>query len=469
MAHVENQKVDKRVVVIGGGPGGYVAAIRAAQLGATVTVVEKQKVGGTCLNVGCIPTKALLACSEAYHTIKNAASFGIEITGEVKVNFPKIMERKDKIVAQLNKGIEFLFNKNGIRLVDGLGSVPQPGLVKVTKNDGSVEEIETDVIIIATGSVPVKIPVFPFDGETVITSDEALSLKELPKSMLIVGAGVIGVEFGTFYRTLGTEVTIVEMMEHALPPEDADTGKLLERALKKEKIKLLTNTKIEETKIVDGKVQARLSTGEVLEAEKMLVAIGRAPNTKGLGAEEIGLKMERGAIVVNEYMETSIPGTYAIGDVNGGILLAHVASYEGILAVENALLGTARKADYTVVPRCVFTDPEVGGAGLTEKEAKAKGIDYKVATFPFRGLGKAQAIGKFEGHVKLIVDPATDKLLGAAIVGAHATDLIAELALAIQTGITVEEVGNTIHAHPTLAEAMMEAAHVAHDKGIHTV
>lgn len=469
MAHAEKQKIDKRVVVIGGGPGGYVAAIRAAQLGATVTVVEKEKVGGTCLNWGCIPTKALLACSEAYHTIKTAGQFGIEVTGEVKVNFPKIMERKDKIIAQSNKGIEALFKANDVRLVNGLGSIANPSLVKVAKEDGSTEEIAADIIIVATGSVPVKIPVFPFDGETVITSDEALALKELPKSMIIVGAGVIGVEFGTCFRTLGSEITIVEMMDHALPPEDADTGKLLERALKKEKVKLLTNTKIEETKIEDGKVKAKLSTGEILEAEKMLVAIGRAPNTKGLGAEELGLKMERGAVVVNEYMETSIPGIYAIGDVNGGILLAHIASYEGILAVENALLGTNRKADYTVVPRCVFTDPEVGGVGLTEKEAKAKGIDYKVAVFPFRGLGKAQAIGKYDGHVKLIVDPATDKLLGAVIVGAHATDLVAELGLAIQTGITVEEIGNTIHAHPTLAESMMEAAHVAHDKGIHTV
>lgn len=468
MAHAE-LKTNKKMVVIGGGPGGYVAAIRAAQLGAQVTVVEKEKVGGTCLNWGCIPTKALLACSEAYHTIKNASQFGIEVTGEVEVNFPKIMERKDKIIAQSNKGIETLFKKNGVRLVNGLGSIPKAGLVKVTKEDGSQEEIETDIILIATGSVPVKIPVFPFDGETVITSDEALALKELPKSLLIVGAGVIGVEFGTFFRTMGTEVTIVEMMTHALPPEDADTGKLLERSLKKEKIKLLTDTKIEETKIENGKVKARLSTGEVLEAEKMLVAIGRAPNTKGLGVEDLGLETQRGAIVVNEYMETSIPGIYAIGDVNGGILLAHVASYEGILAVENALLNTKRKADYTVVPRCVFTDPEVAGVGLTEKEAQTKGIEYKIAIFPFRGLGKAQAIGKYEGHVKLIVDPSSDKLLGAAIVGAHATDLIAELALAIQTGLTVEQIGNTIHAHPTLAESIMEAAHTAHDKGIHTV
>jgi len=467
---MENQvKSNKKVVVVGGGPGGYVAAIRAAQLGAQVTVVEKEKVGGTCLNWGCIPTKALLACSEAYHTIKNAEQFGIKINGEVEIDFSKIMGRKDKIVAQLNKGIEFLFSKNGVQLVKGLGTIVKPGLVKVTKEDSTVEEIEADAIIIATGSVPVKIPVFPFDGKTVITSDEALALEKLPKSMLIVGAGVIGVEFGTFFRTLGTEVRIVEMMDHALPPEDADTGKLLERSLKKEKVKLLTNTKIEETKVEDGKVKAKLSTGEELEAEVMLVAIGRAPNTKGLGVEEVGLSTERGAILVNEYMETNIPGVYAIGDVNGGILLAHVASYEGILAVENALLDTKKKADYTVVPRCVFTDPEVAGVGLTEKEAQAKGIEYKTAIFPFRGLGKAQAIGKFEGHVKLIVDPATDKLLGAAIVGAHATDLIAELALAIQLGITVEKIGETIHAHPTLAESIMEAAHTAHEKGIHSV
>jgi len=234
-------------------------------------------------------------------------------------------------------------------------------------------------------------------------------------------------------------------------------------------VELLTSTKIEETKIENGKVKARLSTGEELIAEKMLVAIGRGPNTKALGAEELGLAVERGAVVVNEYLETNIPGIYAIGDAIGGILLAHVASYEGILAVENALLDAKKKTDYAVVPRCVFTDPEVGGVGITEKEAQEKGIDYKLAVFPFRSLGKAQAIGKFEGQVKLIVDPASDKLLGAAVVGAHATDLIAELALAIQTGITVEEIGNTIHAHPTLAEAMMEAAHVAHDKGIHTI
>lgn len=458
----------KKLVVIGGGPGGYVAAIRAAQLGADVTVVEKSKLGGTCLNLGCIPTKALLASSEVCHVINNAAQYGIEISGEVKVNFQKIMERKDNIVANLNKGIAFLFKKNGVNLLNGCGDIVDAHTVKVKKDDGSEEKITADVIIIATGSVPVKIPIFPFDGETVITSDEALNLKELPKSMLIVGGGVIGVEFATFYRRLGTEVTIVEMMPHALPPEDADTGKLLERSLKKEKIKLLTDIKIEETFIEDGLAKAKLSDGKVLSAEKMLVAIGRAPNIADLNLEQLGIKIDRRAIVVDDYLETAVPGIYAIGDAIGGIMLAHKASYEGILAVENALLAEKKKRDYLVVPRCVFTDPEVAGVGLTEKEAAAKNIEYKTVAFPFRGLGKAQAIGKYEGHVKLIISPGDDKLLGAAIIGAHATDLIHELALAVKCGITVAEVGETIHAHPTLAEAIMEAAHAAHDKGIHT-
>ncbi|SHJ62176.1 dihydrolipoyl dehydrogenase [Tepidibacter formicigenes] len=456
-----------RVAVIGGGPGGYVAAIKAAMMGANVTLIEKKRVGGTCLNVGCIPTKALLACSELLMGIKEAKSYGINIDGEVNADFESMMNRKDKIVDQLVKGIEFLFDKKGVNLVNGFGKLIDKNKIEVSKEDGSKEIIEADKIILATGSVPIVPPIFPYDGKKVITSDEALYLNELPKSMVIVGGGVIGCEFGQFFRTLGTEVSIVEMADQVLPFEDKDIAKQLQRAFKKDKIKLLTGNKIQSFKIKGNVVVANLEGGKSVEADVMLVSVGRKPYLENLGIEELGIEVEKGKIVVNEKMETSIEGIYAIGDIVDSPFLAHVASKEGMIAVEN-ILGKDKNINYTAIPRCVYTEPEVAGVGLTEKQAQEKCIDYKLGKFEFRGLGKAQAIGKFQGFIKVLADNK-DRIIGASIVGPHATDLLSELTLAVHLGLTVEQVGDAIHPHPTLSEGLMEALHDVHDECVHSV
>lgn len=456
-----------RVVVIGGGPGGYVAAIKAAMMGADVTLVEKRRVGGTCLNVGCIPTKALLACSQLFKGIEEAKDFGITINGEVSADFNAIMNRKDKIVNQLIKGIEFLFEKKGVKLVNGFGKLISKNSIEVSMEDGSKEIIEADKIILATGSVPIIPPIFPFDGKKVITSDEALALTELPKHLLIVGGGVIGCEFGQFFRTLGVEITIVEMAGQLLPFEDEDVAKQLQRAFKKDKIKMLTGQGIQSCEIKENKISAQLTTGKTLEADMMLVSVGRKPYLENLGIEDLGIAVERGKIVVNNKMETSVDGIYAIGDIVDTPFLAHVASKEGMVAVENAL-GKDKTVNYKAVPRCVYTEPEVAGVGMTEKEAIAKGIEYNLGQFDFRGLGKAQAIGHFQGFIKILADK-DDKIIGASIIGPHATDLLTELTLAVHLGLTAHQVGDVIHPHPTLSEGLMEALHDIHGECVHSV
>ncbi|RKD33779.1 dihydrolipoyl dehydrogenase [Thermohalobacter berrensis] len=456
-----------KILVLGGGPGGYVAAIKAAILGADVTLIEKKEVGGTCLNVGCIPTKALLASSEAFDMVNKAKEYGIEINGDVKVDFASMMERKNKIVEEMIKGIQFLFDKKSVKLVRGFGKLIDKNKIEVTKENGTKEVIEGDKIIIATGSKPIVPPIFPYDGENVITSDEALALENAPESMIIVGGGVIGCEFGQFFKKIGTKVTIVEMAKQLLNYEDKDVAKQLLRSFKRDKIKVKTNKKIEKCEIKGKKVTAYLDGGKTIEAEKMLVAVGRKPNIENIGLEELGIEIENGKIVVNEKMETNVEGVYAIGDIVDSPFLAHVASKEGIIAVENAL-GKDKKIDYKAVPRCVYTDPEVAAVGITEKEAKEKKIEYKTGTFQFRGLGKAKAIGKFQGFVKVIADNE-DRIIGAAIVGPHATDLLAELTLAVKLGLTVEEVGDVIHPHPTLSEGIMEALHDVHNQCVHSV
>ena len=455
-----------KVAVIGGGPGGYVAAIKASMLGADVTVIEKRRVGGTCLNVGCIPTKALLASSSLITSIKEAKDFGISIDGNIEADFESIMGRKNKIVNQLINGIEFLFDKRGIKLVNGFGKLIDKNKIEVKKEDGTIEVIEADKIILANGSQPVILPMFPYDGETIITSDEALNLKEVPKSLLIVGGGVIGCEFGQFFKTLGTEVTIVEMFDQLLPLEDKDVAKQLQRQFKKDKIKVMTGIRIEKCEIVDDEVVATLSNGKQVKAEKALLSIGRKPYLDNSGVEDIGITLERGKIVVNENLETNIEGVYAIGDLINTPFLAHVASKEGLIAAQNALFGNSKTVNYKVVPRCVYTEPEVAGVGKTEKELQQQDITYKVGQFDFRALGKAQAIGHFQGFIKILADQE-DKVIGASIVGPHATDLLTELSLAVHLGLTVEQVGDVIHAHPTLSEGIMEALHDVHGECIH--
>ncbi len=455
-----------KVAVIGGGPGGYVAAIKASMLGADVTVIEKRRVGGTCLNVGCIPTKALLASSSLITSIKEAKDFGISIDGNIEADFESIMGRKNKIVNQLINGIEFLFDKRGIKLVNGFGKLIDKNKIEVKKEDGTIEVIEADKIILANGSQPVILPMFPYDGETIITSDEALNLKEVPKSLLIVGGGVIGCEFGQFFKTLGTEVTIVEMFDQLLPLEDKDVAKQLQRQFKKDKIKVMTGIRIEKCEIVDDEVVATLSNGKQVKAEKALLSIGRKPYLDNSGVEDIGITLERGKIVVNENLETNIEGVYAIGDLINTPFLAHVASKEGLIAAQNAVCGNSKTVNYKAVPRCVYTEPEVAGVGKTEKELQQQDITYKVGQFDFRALGKAQAIGHFQGFIKILSDQE-DKVIGASIVGPHATDLLTELSLAVHLGLTVEQVGDVIHAHPTLSEGIMEALHDVHGECVH--
>lgn len=458
----------KKIVFIGAGPGGYVGAIRAAKLGADVTVVENDRVGGTCLNRGCIPTKALLASSDVLTAIKEAEEFGIHIDGRVSPDIGAMMDRKDKIVDRLVKGIEFLFEKNNVKMIKGTGRITDKNEVTVLKCDGSSETLKADAIVVATGSSPARIPIFPYDGKRVLTSDEALNLRLLPSSMIIVGAGVIGCEFGMFFNNLGTSITVVEMMDHALPLEDKEIGREMEKVLKRKKIKLMLSAKIVKAEIIDNGVKATLDSGEAIEAEIMLVAIGRKANIQGLGLEQAGVRVENGRIPVDKFMKTNIDSIYAVGDVVPGPQLAHIASAEAECAVEN-IMGNKCSMDYSAVPRGVFTDPEVAGVGLTEEEALARGYRIKKGVFDFRGLGKAQAMGQLTGKVKVIADEITGKILGASILGPHATDLIQELVAGIKYGLTAEELSAAIHSHPTLSEAVMEALKDVNGDAIHKI
>lgn len=457
-----------KLTIIGAGPGGYVAAIRAAQKGAQVTVIEEAEVGGTCLNWGCIPTKTLMASAEALERVRNAEAFGLEISGKIGYNLAKIRERKDKVVSTQVKGIRGLFKSWGVNLIEARGQVLYPDVVRAVQRDGTTMDIKSDRIIIATGSRPARLPGFPFDGEAVITSDEAIRLKRVPQSLLIVGAGVIGCEFAFIYRALGSEVTMVEMMPRAISTEDEDMSGIIERELKKAKIKLHVSVRVEKVeKGADGLISASLSSGQEVKAEQVLVSIGRAMNTENMGLESVGVeKGRRGEIIVNDRMETNVPGVYAIGDATGKIMLAHVASHQGLAATDNALGGDSRM-DYSVVPAGIFTMPEIGSVGLREHQAAEKGIKVKVGRFQFRGLGKAHAMGEIVGMAKVIADAATDKVLGVHICGAHATDLIHEGALAMRMGASSKDLGSMIHSHPTLSEAIMEAAEDVHGSAIH--
>jgi dihydrolipoamide dehydrogenase len=457
-----------KLTIIGAGPGGYVAAIRAAQKGAQVTLVESGEVGGNCLNRGCIPTKALIASAEALEHARHAADMGVEIAGTVGYSLSNVRERKDKIVSTQVKGIHSLFKSWGVRLIEGRGSLLSLDVVRIVQKDGTTMDIKSDKVIIGTGSVPAQLPGIVFDGEQIMSSDDAVQLKKVPKSLLIIGAGVIGSEFAFVYRTFGAEVTLVEMLPRALSTEDEEMSDLIEREFKKSRIKLVAGVKVEKVvKDGDGMMVANLSNGRTIKTEMVLVSIGRSMNSSDLGLDDIGVETgRRGEILVNEKLETTVPGIYAIGDVTGKILLAHVASHQGLTAVENAL-GGQRNMDYAAVPSGIFTMPEIGSVGLREKEANNLGIAYRVGRFPYRALGKAHAMGEITGMVKIISNEATDKVLGMHICGTHATDMIHEGALAIKMGATAQQLGEMIHAHPTLSEAVMEAAEDVHKRAIH--
>ncbi len=457
-----------KITILGAGPGGYVAAIRAAQRGASVTVVEKAEVGGTCLNWGCIPTKTLMASAEAYAQARSASDLGIELAGEAGYNLSRIRERKDKVVSTQVAGIRSLFKSWGVSLIEAQGSLLSPGVVRAVRRDGTTHDIKSDKVIIATGSRPARLPGIPFDGERVLTSDEAVQFKRIPRSLLIIGAGVIGCEFAFLYRTFGAEVTMVEMLPRALSTEDSGISDIIERELKKAKIKLIAKSKVERMTIAaDGTVSAALSGGVMVSAEQALVSIGRSMNTEGLGLEEAGVKLgARGEIEVNERMETSAPGVYAVGDVTAKLMLAHVASQQGLVAVENAL-GGDQAMRYDAVAAGIFTMPEAGTVGLREQQAVDAKRAVRIGRFPYRALGRSHTVGAIAGIVKVIADAETDKVLGVHACGAHATDLVHEGALAITKGVTAQELGGMIHAHPTFSEGLREAAEDVHGQAIH--
>lgn len=454
-----------KAVVIGGGPGGYVAAIRIAQLGGKVAVVEQDKLGGTCLNRGCIPTKSLIAAVDKLKAVEEAAEFGIEV-GKPVLDFGKVQARKAGVVEKLVGGINFLFNKNKVELFNGTAKIKAPGVVEV-ENNGETQELQCENIVIATGSSPALIKSLGYNGSTIITSEEALQLTEIPKSMLVIGAGVIGCEFAHIYGSMGTEITMVEAAPSILAIQDKDISRRMQTIFKKKKYNIKTNVTIKKIQEVDGGIQAELANGDVITAEKALISIGRVLNTKNLGLEEVGMEFgERGQILVNDQMQTNLKGIYAIGDVVMKYQLAHVASAQGIVAAED-IMGQETKMDYSAVPSCIFTSPEIASVGMTEQQVKEKGIPVKAGKFNFMANGKALSMGEGEGFVKIVTNAETDVVLGVHIIGPHAADLIAEATLAVKNGLTAKDLAATIHAHPTLAEAIMEAAENVHGISIH--
>jgi dihydrolipoamide dehydrogenase len=463
------------LAILGAGPGGYVAAIRAAQLGARVTVIENQALGGVCLNWGCIPSKALLSVVELGDKAKKAKDFGIQLGGPVTYDPAVMVARKNKVVATLVKGIATLFKTWNIEHVEGTGELLDARTIRVTKPDGTETRVMADGVIIATGSSWPNLPLFPIDGTQIITSKQALDLSRIPVSLLIVGGGVEGCEFASLYSGLGTQVTLVELVPRLLPLEDEEISQMMERELKKRGVDIRTGVTVDQIVRQPDLVTAHLRDGLSLNVEQVLVSVGRGFNSRGIGLEKAGVQVgTRGEIVVNDRMETNVPGVYAIGDVVGKAMLAHVASAQGKVAVEN-FMGRPRTIDYDVIPTGIFTLPEIGRVGLTEQQARdrcvAAGKDpqqsVKVGRFRYGGLGKAQATGDIQGLLKVVADAESDRILGVHILGAHAADLIHEAALAMHLGATVSRVAEMIHAHPTLAEGLMEAMEDVHGHAIH--
>ncbi len=460
------------VAIIGAGPGGYVAAIRASQMGGKVVVIEKDELGGTCLNRGCIPTKALLASARLLNSVKKGSEFGIK-SGEFSVDFSIMTKRKEKIVKQLVNGIGQLFKSYGIELMRGEGRLTETIKdklieIEVETGDGSEEKVTAKKLIIATGSYPAHIPGISIDERDVITSDQALELEEIPSSLLIVGGGVIGVEFASIFNSLGSKVTIVELLERIIPTEDGEISEELKKFLVRSGVEVNTGVKVREIVSDNGKKKAIIETPQGKEekvAQKVLIATGRRPYTEGLGLEKTGIRLEKGRILVNERMETNLPGIFAIGDVVGGVLLAHVASAEGIVASENAM-GNQLKIDYRVIPNCIYSIPEVASVGLSEERAREMGYEVNIGRFPFLANARATILGERVGLVKILADRKTDEILGIHIVGPDATELIGEASLAIKARVTTKDLERIIHAHPTLSEVIFEAAHDVHGEAI---
>lgn len=465
------------IAILGAGPGGYVAAIRAAQLGARVTVIEKEALGGVCLNWGCIPSKALLSVVELGDKLKKADQLGLVLQGPTSYDLARMVARKDKVVSSLVKGIATLFKEWTIEHIIGQGTLKNARTVAVTKSDDSQLDVQADALVIATGSSWPNLPQFPIDGRQILTSQQMLALTQVPVSLLIVGGGVEGCEFAALYSGLGTQVTVVELQSRILPLEDEDISSTMERELKKRSVTVLTGTMVERLERSADAVVAHLKDGSAVSVERLLVSVGRGFNSRGIGLEQVGVEIgPRGDILVDDRMETNQPGIYAIGDVTGKAMLAHVASTQGQVAVEN-ILGHPRTINYDVIPAGIFTLPEIGRVGLTEQQAReqarmsGKNPDQsvKVGHFRYAGLGKAQATGDTTGFFKVVAEAATDKILGVHILGAHAADLIHEATLAMQVGTSVAQVAGMIHAHPTLAEGLMEAMEDVEGSAIHQI
>lgn len=458
------------IIVIGSGPGGYVAAVRAAQAGKRTAIIEREALGGVCLNWGCIPTKALLKSASVFHYVKNAAAYGIDIEGEAKADITKIVARSRGVAETMSKGIDFLMKKNKIDVLRGHGSIESKGIVAVENEEGRTL-YEADHIILATGARPRQMPFIPVDGEKIITSREALVVRELPESIVVIGSGAIGSEFAFLFAQLGVKVTIVEYLPNLMPLEDEEVSKTMERAFRKMRATVYTGTTVKAARVNDeGRCEVDIEGkkgAETLVADMVLAAVGIKTNTENIGLEKVGIELERDKIKVDEHYQTAVEGIYAIGDLIPTPALAHVASAEAIHCVDAICGRSPQPVDYSTIPSCVYTSPEVASVGLTEKQATEKGIELKVGRFQFTASGKAAAAGERDGFVKLLFDAATDKLVGAHFVGMNVTEMIAEPTVAKALGATAEVLAHTIHPHPTMNEAVMEAAEAALGHAIH--
>jgi dihydrolipoamide dehydrogenase len=460
--------IQTELAILGAGPGGYVAALRAAQLGAQVTIIEGGEIGGVCLNVGCIPTKALLRSAEVYRTFQDAKAFGLQVEGNVRPDWPAIQARKEKIVQRLVLGVELLLGKAGVQVIQGRGRFAALKALDVTTADG-VQRVEARKVVIATGSRPMQLPLPGMDLPGVLDSSSALALEELPQRLLIIGGGVIGVEFADLFSAFGVEVTVVEMLASLLPLMDADLGQALAKTMGRRGVKVHVSSRLTRLDAIAGGLRATVATpaGEVgIDADRVLVAVGRRPNVEDLGLEVAGVDVEKTGIPVDTRMQTNAPGIYAVGDVTGGMQLAHVASQGGEVAVENAL-GHASVLNLKAVPAIVYTDPEIASVGLTEEQVRDAGYDVKIGRFPLTASGKALTYGETNGFVKVVSEARFGEILGLHIVASHASDLIHEGALALTLEATLDEVATTVHGHPTLGEAVREAVLAARGGAIH--
>ena len=459
------------LIILGSGPGGYVAAIRASQLGMKVGVVEKAELGGICLNWGCIPTKSLLKSASVFEYMTHASDYGITVNGDVKPDFGGMVTRSRTVADGMSKGVQFLFKKNKIEVIEGFGKLIKKGTIEVTGNNGEKKEVSAKHIIIATGARSRELPNLKQDGKRIIGYRKAMSLEKQPSSMIVVGSGAIGSEFAYFYNSIGTRVTLVEFMDNVVPLEDEEVSKQLGRSFKKLGIEVMTSTEVTHVdtsgKLLKVTVKDKKGKEQQLETEVVLSAVGITPNLEGIGIEELGIELEKGKVKVDQFYRTNIDGIYAIGDIVAGQALAHVASAEGIICVEKIAGHHPEPLDYENIPACTYTTPEVASVGLSEKAAKERGYELKVGKFPFSASGKASAAGQKDGFVKLIFDAKYGELLGAHLIGANVTEMIAELVTARKLETTAHEIIKAVHPHPTMSEAVMEAAAAAYDEVIH--